>query len=100
MLVMVALVWQARPDAIARTATSGVLAVIAVFTVGAATWQAWTVPSTYSAHGRDIRAPRNFADIVVADPTGAEPPHRFHIKGNVEPEASAWAIDWRIHGTA
>jgi DNA-binding beta-propeller fold protein YncE len=34
-----------------------------------------------------IPTPRATTDIVVADPTGAEPPQRFHIEGNVEPEA-------------
>jgi hypothetical protein len=34
-----------------------------------------------------VPTPRTFTDIVVADPTGEVPPQRFHIKGNVEPEA-------------
>jgi hypothetical protein len=67
LLVMVVLVWQARADDATRRATSAVLTVIALFTVGAATWQAWSVPSTYHANNRDLRAPRNFAQTVVAD---------------------------------
>ncbi|HEY5011109.1 MAG TPA: hypothetical protein VIK61_00185 [Acidimicrobiia bacterium] len=88
LLMMVALVWQARSDEATRHATSAALAIIAVFTVGAATWQAWIVPSTYQGmasavssstsggplavrprrmRGRsEMRAPGNFADVVVA----------------------------------
>jgi hypothetical protein len=68
LLVMVVLVWQARANEASRRATSAVLTVITVFTVGAATWQAWSVPSTYHANNHDLRAPSNFADTVVADP--------------------------------
>ena len=67
LLVMVVLVWQARANDATRRATSAALAVIAVFTVGAATWQAWAVPSTYHENNHDLPAPSNFADIVVAD---------------------------------
>lgn len=31
--------------------------------------------------------PREWTDMVVADPTGAGKPMRFHLKGNFEPEA-------------
>lgn len=31
--------------------------------------------------------PHAFTDIVVADPIGVQPPMRFHLKGNFEPEA-------------
>jgi hypothetical protein len=34
-----------------------------------------------------VPTPRATTDIVVADLSGAEPPRRFHINGNVEPEA-------------
>lgn len=72
LLVMVVLVWQVRMTDVARRTTSGALIAIAVFSVGAATWQAWVVPSTYIGEGGVggvVRAPSNFADIVVA--------HRF-----------------------
>lgn len=67
LLVMVVLIWQARLDGAVRVRTSAALALIAVFTVGAATWQAWAVPSTYHVNQRDVPAPSHFADIVVAD---------------------------------
>ena len=70
LLVMVVLVWQARTNAGTRRATSAALSVVAVFTVGAATWQAWVVPSTFHeekfATKLEEKAPSNFADIVVA----------------------------------
>jgi hypothetical protein len=71
LLLMVVLVWQGRANAGTQRATSAALAVIAVFTVGVATWQAWAVPSTYhqrNHHGRfELPAPSNLADLVVAD---------------------------------
>ena len=53
LLVMVVLVWQVRMTDAARRTTSGALIAIAVFSVGAATWQAWVVPSTYIS-GREV----------------------------------------------
>ncbi|HEY5013782.1 MAG TPA: hypothetical protein VIK61_13910, partial [Acidimicrobiia bacterium] len=67
LLVMAVLVWQVRASQPTRRATNAALAVVAVFTVSAATWQAWTVRSTYHENGRTLPAPSNFADIVVAD---------------------------------
>ncbi|HYT79566.1 MAG TPA: hypothetical protein VEQ37_09990 [Actinomycetota bacterium] len=38
--------------------------------------------------GRSTRIhPRDFTDIVVADPTDSREPRRFHLRGNFEPEA-------------
>jgi hypothetical protein len=71
LLVMVVLVSQARANDVTRRATSAVLTLIAVFTVGAATWQAWAVPSTYHTYAggnrTELAAPTNLADTVVAD---------------------------------
>jgi hypothetical protein len=77
LLVMVVLVSQARANEAVRRATGVVLTVIAVFTVGAATWQAWAVPSTYhtTAGGNrvELSAPSNLANIVTADVYEAPP---------------------------
>ena len=66
-LVMVVLLSQAQAKGTLRRTSSALLAVIAVFTVGAATWQAWAVPSTYRSDAGDQTAPRNFADVVASD---------------------------------
>jgi hypothetical protein len=54
------------------SADGGRVALMAPLPAGASPW---------------IPAPRPSTDVVVADPTGATPPLRFHIGGNVEPEA-------------
>jgi hypothetical protein len=67
LLVMVLLVWQASMNETTRRATSAGLAFIVVFTVVAATRQAWAVPSTYHVDNHDLPAPSDFAHTVVAD---------------------------------
>jgi hypothetical protein len=67
LLVMAVLAGQARANQPMRRATNAALTIIAIFTVSAATWQAWTVRSTYHENGQTLPAPSNFADIVVAD---------------------------------
>lgn len=66
LLVLVVLAWEWRASEGTQRAARMALLVIAVFTVGAATRQAWTVPSTYHANHHELTTPRNFADIVVA----------------------------------
>jgi hypothetical protein len=69
LLVMIALLHQARENENTRRTTSTALTLITLFTITAATWQAWTVPSTYHtvADGNQFEtpAPRNFADTVI-----------------------------------
>jgi hypothetical protein len=98
LLLMVALVWQARANEARRRTTSAVLTVIAVFTVGVATWQAWAVPSTYDFFHHEMTAPSNFAATVVAD-SFVQPPSWYEngkfrdVSGQILDTSFAHAIN-------
>jgi hypothetical protein len=66
LLVMFALVWQAKaPDPLRRTTTALLVAFI-VFNVVAATWQVWRVRPEYVRGPREVVTGKSFVDRVVA----------------------------------
>jgi hypothetical protein len=74
LLVMVALEWQQTARDRVKRATATALALIAVFTVGTATWQVWRVESQYHVVGNGaVPTGKTFNDVVVASRTTAPP---------------------------
>jgi hypothetical protein len=74
LLLMLTLEWQAAARARLKQATTVALALIAVFTVGTATWQVWRVRSQYHVVGKGaVATGKTFNDVVVASRTVVPP---------------------------
>lgn len=66
LLVLLVLKWQAAATGRTRQWTTAALVAIAVFNVGAATWQVWRVRSEFVLNHREVATDSTFADRVVA----------------------------------